>query len=437
MKTALRFMMPLLSTIYISASAAIINIPADYPTIQQGIDASVDGDTVLVQPGLYIGNVDFSGHNIVLGSLFLTTRDESYIATTIIDGDSSGSVVTFESNEDSTALLKGFTVTNGNAPEGGGIFCMNSNPVIANNIITLNICYTYGAGIYCYYANPVISYNEIFNNTVIEQFGRGGGIYCGMSEPLLYNNLIHHNTSSGMGGGVSCAAGDPVFINNLFFSNTADGGGGIYGWSANPVITNCILWGNLPTQIHMAGGSDPEVTFCDLDSYWPGTGNIRIYPDFRDPANNDFHLMSTACGDPYDSPCIDAGGPTIQDIVLDCDWGLETIVSDMGAYGGGDSALLDVEGLMPPLPKEPVLLQNYPNPFNASTTIRFVLAERSYVSITIYNILGQQVETLYAGEKGPGIHAVIWNVVDHPSGVYFARVAVGDDSRNVKLLLIK
>ncbi len=113
--------------------ATVINIPADYPTIQQGIDVAVNGDTVLVQPGLYIENVDFSGHNIVLGSLFLTTRDESYIAATIIDGDSSGSVVTFDNNEDSTAILKGFTITRGNTPEGGGIFCMYSSPVITNN----------------------------------------------------------------------------------------------------------------------------------------------------------------------------------------------------------------------------------------------------------------------------------------------------------------
>ena len=121
----------------------------------------------------------------------------------------------------------------------------------------LNISFNYGGGIHCYYSNPVISYNEIYDNTVISQFGRGGGIYCGSSEPFVYNNVIYNNTSAGMGGGVSCAAGDPVFINNLFFGNAAGGGGGIYGWAANPVITNCILWGNLPTQIHMAGGSVP------------------------------------------------------------------------------------------------------------------------------------------------------------------------------------
>ena len=87
------------------ASAVIINIPGDYPTIQEGINASSDGDTVLVQPGTYVENINFNGHNIVLGSLFLTTGDTTYIAETMIDGDSSGPVVTFESVEDSTSII--------------------------------------------------------------------------------------------------------------------------------------------------------------------------------------------------------------------------------------------------------------------------------------------------------------------------------------------
>ncbi|UCC79596.1 MAG: T9SS type A sorting domain-containing protein [Candidatus Zixiibacteriota bacterium] len=419
------------------SSSTIINIPADYPTIQQGIDASTNGDTVLVQPGLYIENVDFSGRNIVLGSLFLTTGDDSYIATTIIDGDSSGSVVTFDNNEDSTAILKGFTITRGNTPEGGGIFCMYSNPVITNNIITLNMAYNYGAGIYCYYANPIISYNDINSNTLIEHFGRGGGIYCGMSAPLVKNNLVYNNSSAGMGGGISCANGDPVLINNAFYGNVAGGGGGIYCWLANPTIRNCIFWDDLPSEILMAGSSYPDIAYSDIEGNWPGIGNIDIFPLFRDPANDDFHLMYADCGDPLDSPCIDVGDPTIEDYFLSCNWGLGTVVSDMGAYGGGDSTLLDVDDVIPPLPEEIVLLQNYPNPFNAATNIEFILSGRSYLSITIYNILGQEVANLYSGIKPPGVHTLTWNAGDYPSGVYFARLEAGNITKSMKMILLK
>ena len=58
-----------------SGSSTIINIPADYPSIQQGIDAGNNGDTVLVQPGTYYENINFNGHNVTLASLFLTTGD--------------------------------------------------------------------------------------------------------------------------------------------------------------------------------------------------------------------------------------------------------------------------------------------------------------------------------------------------------------------------
>ena len=107
----------IIAIIFILASEAyamIINIPADYPTIQQGIDASNNGDTVLVQPGTYYENINFNGHNIVLGSLFLTTGDTSYIEQTVIDGNAAGSVITLNTDEDSTTALTGFTITNGN-----------------------------------------------------------------------------------------------------------------------------------------------------------------------------------------------------------------------------------------------------------------------------------------------------------------------------------
>jgi hypothetical protein len=86
---------------YLPVGSTIINIPADYSTIQQGINASIDGDTVLVQPGTYVENINFNGQNIVLGSLFLTTGDTSYISQTVIDGDSAGTVLTLTSGENS------------------------------------------------------------------------------------------------------------------------------------------------------------------------------------------------------------------------------------------------------------------------------------------------------------------------------------------------
>ena len=93
----------------------VIEIPGDYATIQAGIEAASEGDTVLVSPGTYVENINYGGKNIVVGSLFMTTGDTSYISSTIIDGNQAGSVVSFESGEDATAVLSGFTIQNGKA----------------------------------------------------------------------------------------------------------------------------------------------------------------------------------------------------------------------------------------------------------------------------------------------------------------------------------
>jgi hypothetical protein len=68
------------------SNADIINVPADIISIQGGIDLATEGDTVLVQPRTYIENIKVEGKKIVVGSLFLTTGNRSYISQTIIDG---------------------------------------------------------------------------------------------------------------------------------------------------------------------------------------------------------------------------------------------------------------------------------------------------------------------------------------------------------------
>jgi len=176
----------------VSVSATIIVIPGDYLTIQAGINASSDGDTVLVKPGIYEENINFLGHRITLASLFLTTGNPEYIEETIIDGTSSGSVVTFENGEDSTTVIVGFTIRNGYAYDGGGIYCYNSNPIISNNIIGWNECYgdnNSGGGIYCHNSNPLISNNLITENIACW----GGGICLLSSNSIISNNIIRGN----------------------------------------------------------------------------------------------------------------------------------------------------------------------------------------------------------------------------------------------------
>ncbi|UCC78614.1 MAG: T9SS type A sorting domain-containing protein [Candidatus Zixiibacteriota bacterium] len=231
------------------SSATVINVPADYPTIQQGIDASTDGDTVLVQPGAYVENINFNGHNIVLGSLFLTTGDTSYISQTVIDGNLLGSVVKFENEEDSTAIITGFTVTNGHSLTGGGIYCFGSSPKISRNIIRENNAVNKGGGIVCFQSSPFIYYN-IINDNNITGAGKGGGIYCNQSEVLIRRNIIGGNSATISGGGLSSISNSVISVDsNTIENNTASLGGGLDSYHTTLIINNNIFRNNSATIV--------------------------------------------------------------------------------------------------------------------------------------------------------------------------------------------
>jgi hypothetical protein len=290
-----------------------------------------------------------------------------------------------------------------------------------------------------------VAFNEIAYNGGIYSGGfYGSGLALLGSNINVYNNLIVFNETGSHAGGVYLVGAYNSFINNIIAYNSAYTGGGIYIDNTSiqipNILKNNIIWGNVADfdpQIYNDGNRPLEVSYCDVEGGWTGVGNIDVDPLFRDTANGDFHLMSTFCGDLYDSPCIDVGDPIIQDYLLDCSWGLGLQISDMGAYGGGDSLLQAVGENLVQTPERFILLRNYPNPFNAGTNIEYVLFEQSYVTITIYDILGREVEILHEGMKQQGAHTINWNADNHPSGVYFARLKSPDITKNLKMILLK
>jgi hypothetical protein len=266
-----------------------VYIPQDYPTIQQGIDAALDWDIVLVDTGTYLENINFLGKAITVASHFLIDGDTNHINNTIIDGSDpvhpdSASAVMFISGEDTTSVICGFTIKGGTGlldastleRLGGGIACMNAGAKICHNKIIENEVVAHqsaaiGAGIACimYLQSKwiVIEHNVIADNHnhAVNVPSYGGGIFIGentgtnielrarVSHNTIENNSCYSDQQRADGGGIRIEGSDGVstiidFNHNLVRNNYIRGsstrGAGFCGIMAGADITNNVFSGN-------------------------------------------------------------------------------------------------------------------------------------------------------------------------------------------------
>jgi len=260
-------------------------VPTPYPSIQAAIDAAGSSDTVIVNPGTYYENINFNGKPITVRST--DPDDPCIVAATIINGstpadEDNASVVTFNSGENNSSVISGFTITGGTGTWvavawrfhevywnrcGGGIVCYNlSEPTITKNIIRDNIA-SEGGGIHIYgdpvtptapsdpalHLSPVISENTIQNNNAITSHG--------YEPPDTVYTLENH----GDGGAIVCFQGvDPVITGNTIQGNHADWyGGGIHQrqWSNGLTEDNQIINNDsrLGAGVHITYTSDPTI----------------------------------------------------------------------------------------------------------------------------------------------------------------------------------
>lgn len=303
-------------------------IPFDFPTIQQGIDAAVNGDLVLVHPGTYYENINIE-KSITVASLVYTTGDTSYISQTIIDGNQIGRVVTLNDGADN-AVLRGFTIQNGKtSSSGAGVYCYGDADL--NQLIIQNN-YASNSNV-IYMSRGTLRNSKIINNNAsnIAYISSDGNQK--IENVYIANNTCNYTVSITSSGAI---------LKNVNILKNNETYYSIYIYSGNPVLNNLTISDNSGKCVWAGGGTTPvfKNTVFDFDGspvisisgentaaefYYSnivqGEGSINVYsggtyivgdnciftdPLFVDPDNGDYSLQDG-------SPCIDAGDPDTDD----------------------------------------------------------------------------------------------------------------------------
>jgi len=299
------------------------------------------------------------------------------------------------------------------------------------------------AGILLYQvpASLIVEGNLIRANAVTQGKGWGGGVNIAEASPLLANNIVEGNSASNGGGFLIAYSSTVRLINNTVVNNQAALGGGIYvDGASNAYLMNAIIWANQAAThagIHIQSGA-VKAAYCDIQGGWSGAGNIDADPVFADTL---FHLANS-------SPCIgagthshDFGGGTIcycpnADISGNPRPWPANSNPDMGAM---ESELATEVASQEPgeIPRAFALHQNFPNPFNPTTMIEFALPQASFVTLKIYDLLGEEVATLAAEKLPAGKHQRVWEAKGWASGVYLYRMEAGEFVQTKKLILVQ
>jgi len=351
----------------LTSNAVIRNVPSQYPTIQAGINAAINGDTVLVADGIYTGtgnkNLDFLGKAIVV-------KSSGGAENCVIDCQNSGRGFYFHLNETNSSILEGIKITNGLVNDfGGGIYLNTSSPTIKDCIIKNNSTNDpgpsdAGGGIACFNANPYVISTDINENTSPQ----GAAIYCSGANPIFTNCEVKLNTTSAQSVIRMDYNSNITFTDCVISNNTCPAYGVIGIYSGSALLTNCTVSYNTCTNHAITGGTTTSknsifshntsnVGVVDCNYYAP---NISYSDFFGNTGSNFFGSLVPAGlgtisttnlnGDPCDqyhnifldpqfysttgdsafyltanSPCIDAGDPASP---LDPD----STIADMGAY---------------------------------------------------------------------------------------------------------
>jgi hypothetical protein len=251
--------------------------------------------------------------------------------------------------------------------------------------------------------------NKVFNNTIVHPIDGRWAILIvnGSTGNTIYNNILINNHSF---RGSICIDEDSKagFVSdyNLLVNRLSDDDG-----NSNMSLT---LWQSLGYDTHS------QIALPENQL-------------FNNHTSGDFHLL------PSSQP-LNIGTALVSSVVeFDID-GIsrpQGIGFDIGAYEFTSATSVD-EGT---LPDDFILFQNYPNPFNPNTLIRFVLPVNSFVTLKVYDVLGNEIAILVDEYRSAGNYEINFDANSAtgglPSGIYFFRLQAGGFDQTKSMLLIK
>jgi predicted outer membrane repeat protein len=368
------------ATIYVDQKATGGNNGEDwadaFTNLQSALAIALPGNTIEVAQGDYSPGSDPTDTFQLLDLVTIqggfptggANSPDPSAYPTLLDGLENNYHVVTGSGTNASAVLEGFTITDGNADGngdsnssyGGGMINDDGSPTLMDCIFTNNTA-SYGGGA-VYNAADVYSPGEvvapaatltdcIFTGNTSSYVG--GALYnFGINDfsfsPTLINCLFAGNSAANDGGAIDDSGASPILTNCTFTANSAANYGGAIEDDTNsyPTLTNCILWNDSAafspsSEIDFDSGYDyypyATVNNSDVDSGYSGTGDIDADPLFVDPTNGNFQLQPN-------SPCINAGdndAPGLASVGTDLAGNPRIIdgVVDMGAY---EAQLADV-----------------------------------------------------------------------------------------------
>jgi hypothetical protein len=398
----------LLGAVPASAPAVTLRVPVDYAGVSAAVAAARPGDTVVVAAGIYSPSRTGESFPLVLAGADLEIVGAG-AGRTILDGEDLFRILDFGGSDRSA--VRGLTLAGGSAPDGGGAVRVNGgSPELAG--LRIEACTGGGSGdailvqsgaprvtnclVTGHRQGPTIRLeggSAVFEHVTVARNAGTAFLLAGDARPELRRCVV---ADAGMPSGpavglrIVSARAVPV-LEDLLWSCQDEG-------VAEPVRASPAQLEALVTARHAGGLREGD-------------------PGFEDPGRGDFRRRENGAG----------------------------VRPGLGAWSGPDP--LPVPGLVAGTTPEPdegpgLLGPPTPNPLSLSTTISFSVQDLGAVDLGVFNVLGQRVRTLYAGDLVPGEHTRIWDGRDDrgeelPPGIYFVRITQGRATESQRLVLIR